>query len=314
MLCQLLMKYRVGTLVLAVAATAPLIVAALKFTPPANIAPAKVQQNDVNSGTLLGLWQAFRPEKHGDPVRFYYFHSGGIGLVRYGRLGLTYTRSFGWKVAGDHLMLVFTKTGAHHRVKFSLEEDRAVLHLPSDPAFPGDHRYRKETRPRGLELDGRQAMPSSPEAANHPLARLWQQTTQDKSGHKGFRMYQFQAPTIDGRGVGWYHEGDMDEWSTEALVYRAVPNASEGGKPSQLELHFTLRGERSTTVMQVIPEDKTKAKIVINEDPRNYWHTRTYVDEGPSFTVALEGELIPFHPMHFARRQGQATFGCQFAH
>lgn len=242
------------------------------LTPPsASDAGETVAEKD-----LLGLWQATQPKREGDPVRFYYFHDGGIGLVRYGRMGLTYTRSFHWRLDDGRLTLVFMKTGAHHRVDFALEDGRAVLHLPEDPAFPGDHRYTRDLRPRGLDFP----------QADHPLARLWIQPTKDRSGAEGFRMYQLQAPTIDGRGVGWYHEGDMAEWSTETLTYRRTGDA--------LELTFPVRGERATTAITLTGEGSGRT-LTLREDPRNFWHERTYVDGGPGFAVALDGQPLPYH-------------------
>ena len=236
------------------------------------------------TNALLGLWQATQPEKEGDRVRFYYFHTGGIGLVRYGRMGLTYTRSFHWKASGDDLTLVFTKTGKHHRVAFKLEADRTVLHLPEDPAFPGNHRYQRDQRPRGLDFS----------TAAHPLARLWVQPTHDRRGGQGFRMYQLQAPTIDGRGVGWYHEGDMAEWSTETLSYRRTGD--------KLELYFPIRNERVTTSIRLEGKGKSKT-LTLMEDPRNYWHERTYTDGGPGFTAVLEGLPLPYSVPGYAPGQ-----------
>ncbi|MEO1230235.1 MAG: hypothetical protein AAFZ18_15135 [Myxococcota bacterium] len=244
--------------------------------------PASAVDLHVASAPLLGLWQATRPEKEGDPVRFYYFHNGGIGLVRYGRMGLTYTRSFHWKVldaaaegSTGRLALVFTKTGAHHDVSFVLESEQAILHLPEDPAFPGNHRYTKDVRPRGVDFG----------AQEHPLARLWIQHTRDTRGGQGFRMYQLQAPTIDGRGVGWYHEGDMSDWSTETLTYRRTGES--------LELYFPVRGERFSSALTLTGEGEARI-LTLAEDPRNFWHARSYQDGGPGFTVALEGQPLPY--------------------
>lgn len=246
-----------------------------------------------SSRALLGLWQATTPEREGDVVRFYYFHDRGIGLVRYGRMGLTYTRTFHWKVAGDELVLVFNKDGEHHKVAFLLEENDRVLHLPSDPAFPGDHRYRKDLRPRGFDFA----------SADHPLARLWVHPTKDRRGGRGFRMYQLQPPTIDGRGVGWYHEGDMSEWSTETLTYRRTGDS--------LELVFSLRNERASTTIALRGEGRERS-LTLAEDPRNFWHERAYKDEGPGFTVALEGVPLPYHvPGHGPHRALGAPHGAR---
>lgn len=230
---------------------------------------------------LLGLWQATTPEKEGDTVRFYYFHTGGIGLVRYGKMGLTYTRSFGWQVAEGDLVLVFTKTGTHHRVRFQLDGD--ALLLPTDPAFPGSHRYQRDVRPRSQDCG-----PLTPKT--HPLARLWIEPTVDRKGSEGFRMYQLQAPTIDGRGVGWYHEGDMSDWSTETLTYRRTGDT--------IELVFPVRGERFSSEIRI--DTSEPRTLTLAEDPRNFWHSRTYKDQGPGFTATVQGlplpYMIPGHP------------------
>ncbi len=260
---------------LAVGLTAALVSAAFFAPPPSPQRAEPAHPSVAAPAELLGLWQFTRPEREGDPLRFYYFHDGGIGLVRYGRMGLTYTRSFHWSAEPGSLTLVFTKDGSHHQVPYALDGEGAVLHLPKDPAFSGDNRYTKDLRPRSLEF-----------AAEHPLARLWIEPTKDRRGGEGFRMYQLQAPTIDGRGVGWYHEGDMSEWSTETLTYRRT-----GGS---LELFFPVRGERIATEV-VMGEDGEGRTLRLAEDPRNFWHERTYRDGGPGFTVALDGDPLPYH-------------------
>lgn len=269
------------------------------FTPPE---PGEtVDTPKVESKELLGLWQATRPEKEGDLLRFYYFHDGGIGLVRYGRMGLTYTRSFTWKLHDGRLAIVFTKSGRHHHVPFELTDEGGVLRLPKDPAFPGDNRYAKDTRPRGLEFS----------EGKHPLARLWIEETQDVRGQRGFRMYQLQAPTIDGRGVGWYHEGDMSDWSTETLTYRRTGDT--------MELYFPLRNERITTKIRLVGEGRERS-LTLTEDPRNYWHERTYRDGGPGFTVALDGLPIPYaipghgprSPLGAGKTKAAGFEGCSF--
>ena len=119
-------------------------------------------------------------------------------------------------------------------------------------------------------------------AFDHPFARMWKQKTPDG---KGFRLYQLQAPTIDGRGLGWYHEGDFTEWSTETLEYRRTGQ--------KLALHFPLRNERHVTE---VAEAKAKGVRTLHlvEDPRNYWHPRTYQDDGPGFTMFLDQSPMPY--------------------
>ena len=38
------------------------------------------------------------------------------------------------------------------------------------------------------------------------------------TGGAEFHMYQLAATAIDGRGGGWFHRGDFDDWSTESTA------------------------------------------------------------------------------------------------
>ncbi|MBX2810156.1 MAG: hypothetical protein KTR25_00035 [Myxococcales bacterium] len=237
----------------------------------------KVIQNA--ESLLLGLWNATAPEKEGDMVRFYYFHPGNIGLIRYGRLGLSYTQVFHWRVLpGSELTLTFTKTGELRRVKYHLDKGQAELRFDDDPVFAGSQTYRKRSPQR--------THASKKKGGQHPFARLWVHETKGRNNARTFRMYQLQPPTIDGRGVGWFHEGDMAEWSTETLTYRQTNN--------RLTLDFPVRNERHSTSIELSGEGPNRT-LIVKDDPRNFWHQRAYKDGGPGFTTMLENEPLPYH-------------------
>ena len=233
---------------------------------------------------LLGLWSRFKPEKDGDPQRFYYFHRGGIGLYRYGRMGLTYTQTFRYDVTRSAIKLTFNKGRDRYSASYRIDGDQLVLH--DDPRMGGKQTYTKRPPP---------AAGGDFESFDHPMARLW---TESVEGGKGFRMYQLQAPTIDGRGVGWYHEGDFHEWSTETLEYRRTGD--------RLSLFFPVRNERHVTRLT---EGKASGvrTLQLDEDPRNFWHPRTYRDGGPGFTMLVAGGPLPYHvPGHGVTRNARS--------
>lgn len=260
----------------------PLLGGWIRWTEPesANASSAKAQK------ALLGLWSRFQPETEGDPQRFYYFHTGGLGLFRYGRMGLSYTQTFGYEVKGGRLKLTFNKTGEQHDVAYRIEGD--VLKFVDDPRIGGPQAYTRRKMDSAAQYH----------AFGHPLARLWTQSTKDRKGSEGFRMYQLQAPTIDGRGVGWYHEGDFYEWSTETLQYRRTG--------SRLSLFFAVRNETHVTDLAEGEQDGVRT-LSLAEDPRNFWHPRTYRDGGPGFTVSLAGAPLPYRvPGHMGACFGSA--------
>lgn len=222
--------------------------------------------------TLLGMWSQTTPSNEGDPVRFYYFHDGGIGLFRYGKMGLTQTRSFRYSVQEDRLQMVFIRSGASHSVPFTLVD--GALELAEDPMLGGKQAYRRKGSGGG----------HGAAASKHPLARMWKHVETDQMGQETFHMYQLQAPALDGRGVGWYHVGDYSDWSTEALTYRRTGDT--------LVLEFTLRGERARTKVEI--EGHHHRALVLEQDPRNFWHARRYRDDGPGFSVTLDGEPMPY--------------------
>jgi hypothetical protein len=210
--------------------------------------------------SLEGLWARTDGDLPEHGVRFYYFHTGGKGLYRYGRKHLNTTESFDWKVDGDRLGLRFRRTGETHSVGFSVEGD--VLTLHDDPREPHATRYRKKRGPmRGGGDD---------------LGRMWThvETYVDKSYR--FRIYQLHEPDESGRGIGWFHDGDYDNWSTESLDYRIADG--------RMTLRFHERDESHTTEI-TRGTKKGQRTITLTNDPRNYWQRRTYADAGRSFDL-----------------------------
>jgi hypothetical protein len=215
---------------------------------------------------LVGLWSRTPGARgDGDPVRFYFFHESGIGLYRYGKVGLNTTNSFDWRIRGDDLELVFRKTGAVARTNYRIDKSQALarLVLDDDPKEPLLHDVAYTYVP-----------PSSAADALVDVfgigGRLWIDEQKFATGGTQFSLYQLRDPAIDGRGVGWHHIGDFNDWSTEALAYRDAGDL--------LELSFNLRGDKSRTRMK-----RTGDLLLLEEDPRSFWHVRTYKDGGPSF-------------------------------
>lgn len=209
---------------------------------------------------LTGLWA--RPDLDANAVRFYYFHPGGHGLYRYGHAGLNKTASFDYTVRDDTIDLVFRKTGAKHAVRYTLDDD--TLTFVDDPYEPRATRYVKRRGPIAAPSD-------------HPLARMWTHEARFATGGYAFEIYQLQAPGADGWGQGWYHEGDYDDWSTEALRYRLAGD--------RMTLEFAARHERVTTPI-LLHEGDPRAFTLVT-DPRNFGQRRRYHDGGRSFGEAL---------------------------
>lgn len=267
-----------------------LSVFALLLVPVALAAVRGPVAADAGDARLKGLWSRHSPQKEGDPVRFHYFHDDGIGLYRYGRLGLNNTHSYTWtttseSAAGGELKLTFKKTGAEASTAYRIEKDpdgTEVLLLAEDPYEPRPVRYRKVAPPVGS--DDETGDPNDVGGAGHPFARMWMHQTRYATGGMGFHIYQLKEPALDGRGVGWFHTGDFDNWSTETLFYRLTGNT--------LELHFPLRGERHQSAI-VVGESAGHRVIDLASDPRNFWQRQVYVDGGASFGVELLGEPTP---------------------
>jgi hypothetical protein len=226
---------------------------------------------------LVGLWA--EPAADGeDRVRFYYFHGDGHGLYRYGKRASTYTNSFDYTVDGDTVELHFRKSGIGWRVGFAIEPDasgRDRLVLATDPRGEG----------RGVYVRMRRD-PVTHEAATPGVGgRMWFDRASYATGGYGFALYQLRAAGIDGRGTGWFHRGDFDDWSTESLVYRMTGD--------RMDLAFEATGEIHSTRFALEPRDP--ATLVLHEDPRDWWHVHRYLDAGPSFGehAALQPPLDP---------------------
>jgi hypothetical protein len=236
--------------------------------PPAP-APTEAAQHD----PLVGLWA--EPIGEGeDRVRFYYFHGDGHGLYRYGRRASTFTNSFDYVVVGDRVELVFRKSGAAFRVPFAIErgeDGRDRLVLATDPRGDGRGVY---VRTRGAVTHGDVGVGG----------RMWLDRTRYATGGYGFALYQMRPAGIDGRGTGWFHRGDFDDWSTESLVYRMAGD--------RLELAFEATGEHHATrfAVEASGDDGGARTLVLAEDPRDWWHAHRYVDVGPSFGTHDGGE------------------------
>lgn len=257
-------------------------------TDPTETRVAEAERADLKA--LSGIWWRYELAEQGGRVRFYYFHGDGTGLYRYGRVGLTNTQSFDYDVRGDRLVLDFRKTGEHHEVPFALTQDpsapeRDWLELTDDPRESVTTRYFRESD-ETIRVDAQPATELGPAPAGH----MWIDLRQFATGGQGFSMYQFRPAGIDGRGTGWFHRGDFDDWSTEWLNYRVVGD--------QLELQFPLAREDAATRFAVATDAEGQRTLSVADDPRDYWHSHRYVDMGPSFGTArapmwLEGMLAP---------------------
>lgn len=239
---------------------------------------------------LFGVWHRFEALSEGDRLRFYFFHEGGFGLYRYGKVGLTNTHSFDYSAEGGALELNFRKTGERRRVPYRIEAEggRTWLVLDDDPREPGGARYfRAEPDARGLGpdlgapelgalagLDPGACTDLSPSAGGAIGNRLWGDEVRHATGGMAFSIYQLQAQAIDGRGVGWHHRGDYDEWTTETLSYRQRGDA--------LALDFPLRHESARTAIALTGSGDER-RLRLDDDPRDFWRAHTYRDMGPSF-------------------------------
>jgi hypothetical protein len=164
---------------------------------------------------------------------------------------------------------VFRKTGARHDVHFAIERGGAspVLVLDDDPRAGGQRRYALQ-RPDPVEHD------AAAECFGAPLAgRLWLDRTSYATGGYGFGLYQLRCAGIDGRGTGWFHRGDFDDWTPVSLVYRIV------GDTIELQLATTAGVERTHFAVH-----GTEPRVLdLATDPRDFWHAHRYIDVGASF-------------------------------
>jgi hypothetical protein len=249
--------------------------------PGAASGPPVIMDQAEHEDPLRGLWMRYEARGEGDPLRFWYFHGDGKGLYRYGKVGLANTHSFDYSVSDSHgpnahadVSLRFRKRGEAHELRATIETDGqgTWLSFAADPREPGA-RYRKVETDLGFELGGYGDAPASGAAIGD---RLWIDYRNLATGGAEFHMYQLAATAIDGRGVGWFHRGDFDDWSTESLTYRI------GG--SQLELFFDLREEPCTTVFRVVEGERGR-ELWLDADPRDYWAAHRYRDGGRSFST-----------------------------
>lgn len=233
---------------------------------------------------LAGVWHRFHAHSEGDLIRFYYFHGDGHGLYRYGKVGLTNTHAFDYSVVGDRVELRFRRTGERREVGFALEDDpeipgRRWLRLAEDPREGGEVAYFRDDATSALGECEAEA------AAESIDNRLWIDQRAHAAGGLSFAMYQLQQQTIDGRGVGWFHRGDYDEWTTEALTYRRQGDV--------LTLHFMLSGESQSARIRIVREGDARF-LELAGDPRDYWRDHRYLDGGPSFAGADADEALPW--------------------
>lgn len=227
---------------------------------------------------LRGVWSMYPRGTLGEPIRFYYFHGDGHGLYRYGRVGLNNTHSFEYRVDDQTIALRFRKTGETHELGYRVEPDardreRQWLVLDADPREQGTARYFRDGGPAEV-TDGGSGPTADP---GGPGGRMWIDAKRFATGGMAFSLYQLRTPGIDGRGHGWFHRGDFDEWSTEALEYSLADD--------RMSLHFTLRDERVTTPFRVRAQGERRL-LDVGVDPRDFWHHHTYVDIGPSFAAS----------------------------
>jgi hypothetical protein len=243
--------------------------------PPA-VGAAQEQAED----PLRGMWMRYEGRGEGDPLRFWYFHGDGKGLYRYGKVGLANTHSFDYSVGkGGEVSLRFRKRGEEHRLKATIEQDEhgTWLRFDEDPREPGA-RYRKVES----DLDAAK-LGDEPTAKKGIGDRIWIDYRNLATGGAEFHMYQLAATAIDGRGVGWFHRGDFDDWSTESLTYRI-----DGDR---LELFFDLRQEEGHTEFRVVAGERGR-ELWLEEDPRDYWAMHRYRDGGRSFGSAAFEPIV----------------------
>lgn len=243
--------------------------------------PRSASSSDtIDESTLSGLWSAYEPGGEGDPVGFYYFHGDGKGLYRYGRVGLNNTHSFDYELdsgrQGSSLVLHFRKTGATHRVPIRIDSEggRDRLTLLRDPEAEGQER--RYVRQRGPVEESLDVMGDGP----LPAGRLWIDYRDFATGGSGFDLYQLRPAGLDGRGVGWFHRGDFDDWSTESLHYRITGD--------RMEIWFDLAGQHANTGFRIEGEGRERS-LFLETDPRDFWHSHRYHDGGRSFGEAALG-------------------------
>ena len=221
---------------------------------------------------LAGMWWKALPGVDGSDVGFYYFHGDGKGLYRYGKVGIANTHSFDYDVVGDALVLRFRKTGVEHALRFQIETDGDIdwLTLGYDPETQTHGARYFRDRPGPIEPHGGGM---AGDLGQPPAGHMWIDLQRYATGGIGFHMYQFRPAGIDGRGVGWFHRGDFDDWSTEAFTYRIAGE--------EIAMHFTVAGHQEVSRFEVEPGEPRLLRL--QTDPRDYWHPHVYADMGVSF-------------------------------
>ena len=242
--------------------------------------------------SLRGLWSR-HPETSGrddEPMGFYYFHEGDVGLYRYGQIGHNGTNSYTWRVVDKGVLeLRFKKTGVVERLHYAIERDgRPVLVLATDPKQPGVKNARYVYMPPPTLatvapdlIDDVKGDGSDGGGLDH---RLWIDQQEFATGGLGFRLYQWRAAGIDGRGTGWFHVGDYDDWTTESLRYRLLRGADS--VVDRVDITFSLRGDQTTTPLTVHGSDDERVMQLAN-DPRDFGGPHRYLDGGPSFATFI---------------------------
>jgi hypothetical protein len=241
---------------------------------------------------LRGLWSRHADADGRDdaPVAFYYFHEGDIGLYRYGRIAYNTTNSYHWSTRGDGLELRWNKTGETTRLAYRIDRSgpRPVLVIDDDPKNPGAgaSRYTYVPAPdaaaRAPDLLHGPGGPSI--SALHTTLdridnRLWIDLKKYATGGIGFSLWQLRAQGIDGRGTGWHHVGDFDDWSTEQLTYKSTATSPSTGT---VEVLFSWRKERAMTTW-TLRRDGDARVLRLSTDPRDFGAVHDYLDAGPSF-------------------------------
>jgi hypothetical protein len=242
--------------------------------------------------SLRGLWSrnADADGRDDAPVAFYYFHEGDIGLFRYGRIAYNTTNSYHWLVRGDDLELRWNKTGAVSRLHYRIDATgpRPVLIVDSDPKNPdaASSRYTFVPAPDAaarapdlLDVDNGPVLSANHDTLDRIDNRLWIDLKKYAAGGIGFSLWQLRGQGIDGRGTGWHHVGDFDDWSTEQLTYRSTATSATTGT---LEVLFSWRKERATTTWTLRRDGEARV-VRLSSDPRDFGAVHDYVDAGPSF-------------------------------
>lgn len=259
---------------------------------------AAAPMTPVATDALAGIWWRYEAGHEGAPVRFYYFHGDGKGLYRYGKVGLTNTHSFDYTVEDDVVRIAFRKTGEVHRVGYSLtrHDGRDWLVLHDDPEEPGATRYFRE-RPGPIDPHTSVEQNFATADGPPPSGHMWIDHQRFATGGNGFSFYQFRPSGIDGRGVGWHHRGDFDDWSTEAFTYRIVGD--------RIGIDFSLADQHAQTSF-VIDEGDPR-QLWLAEDPRDFWHQHRFDDAGPSFGTASADAPIESQSLQLVAALAEAS-------